>query len=394
MFRFSAFLLAAALGLTGPAFAQEREAAAPEGQPQMRLPAINVTEVIETALGDHVIASGAFQPAETVFVQPEIEGQATEELLADVGDTVEAGQVLARLSGSALTLQRSQLLASRAAAEAAIAQARAQVAEVRAARDEAVRTAERTKSLRAQGAVAQAALDQAQAQADTAEARVNAAIQGVAAAEAQIGLIDAQLEDLDLKLSRTNITAPVAGVIVERNARIGAIASAGGGSPMFTLIRDGKLELYADVSGQDVLRIKPGQSATLSVVGRPDPVLGTVRLVEPSIDSVTRLGRVRISLEDSSLVLDGMFAEADILVTERTGFAAPITAVAADNTVQLVEDGTVRKTPVKTGIRDGNLVEILEGVKTGDRVVSRAGAFVRDGDRINPVLAKTPVASN
>lgn len=390
MYRFSVLAVSLALGFAGSAFAAEPAAE----QREASLPAISVTRVVEATLRDRVIASGTFQPAETVFVQPQIEGQAIEELLAEVGDTVAAGQVLARLSGSALTLQRSQLLASRAAAEAAIAQARAQVSEAQAARDEAVRTAVRTKSLREQGTVAQAALDQAEAQAATAEARVNASVQGLAAAEAQIGLIEAQIADLDLNLSRTNITAPVAGVIVARNARIGAIASAGGGTPMFTMIRDGALELHADVTEQDLLRIEPGQQASLRTVGRMEPIAGQVRLVEPSVDPVTRLGRVRISLGDSSLVRDGMFAEAEILIEERRALAVPVTAIAADSTVKFVENGTVRRRPVAAGIRDGSLVEISSGLSLGDQLVSRAGAFVRDGDRINPISADAPVASN
>ena len=76
-----------------------------------------------------------------MLVQPQIEGQATEELFVEVGDQVEAGQVLARLSDSALTLSRSQLVASLSAAEAAVAQANAQVAEAEASMSEVIRRA-------------------------------------------------------------------------------------------------------------------------------------------------------------------------------------------------------------------------------------------------------------
>ncbi|MCA8881564.1 MAG: efflux RND transporter periplasmic adaptor subunit [Rhodobacteraceae bacterium] len=389
--RFAPALAILALAFLTPALAAETSA--PPDTVAASLPAIRVTPAANATLRDTVIATGLFQPAETVFIQPQIEGQAIEELKADVGDRVEAGQVLARLSDRTLSHQRSQLSASRAAAVASVAQSKAQIAEAQALRDDAERTLDRTRTLQKQGTASQAALDQAVAQSATASARLNAAVQGLAAAEAQIGLIDAQIADVDLNLSRTNVTAPVAGVIADRNARIGAIASAGG-TPMFTLIRDGALELYADVPEQDLLRIEAGQPATMRVVGRGLPVTGHVRLVEPTVDLDTRLGRVRIALDDPGLVRDGMFGEAEILVAQREALAVPVTAVAADSTVLLVQDGQVRRVPVETGIRDGSRIEIRSGLVQGDTLVSRAGVFVRDGDRINPVPDEAPAVSN
>lgn len=388
--RLAAVLAALAVTLPAPLAAQDAAAPAPV---TVALPAITVTPVAEARLRDRVIASGTFRAAETAYVQPEIEGQAVQEVLADVGDRVVAGQVLARLSQSALELQRSELLASRAAALASIAQAGAQVAEATAARDEALRSATRTRALRAQGNAAQAALDQAESSLATAEARVLAATEARASAEAQVGLIDAQIANVDLNLGRTGITAPVAGVIVARSAQVGAIASAAGG-PMFTIIRDGALELHADVTETDLMRLVPGQPVTLRALGQPLPLTGTVRVVEPTVDNATRLGRVRIAVDDSTLVRDGMFAEAEILVAERTALAAPVTAVAADGSALRVTDGQVARVPVTTGIRDGALVEIVDGLAAGNLLVTRAGAFVRPGDRINPVPADAPVASN
>jgi HlyD family secretion protein len=351
------------------------------------LPAIGVVAVAEATLKDRVVASGTVKPAETVLVQPQVEGQATEELFVDVGDRVEKGQVMARLSDSQLTLQRSQLVASLSAAEASVAQARAQIAEAEASRAESVRARDRARTLKAQGNIAQAALDDVESQALIADTRVNAAQQGLAAAEAQIGLIHAQIADVDLSISRTEIRAPVAGLVAERNARIGAIASASGGTAMFMLIRDGALELYADVVEADLLRLAPGQPASIRVAGVGDLLAGEVRLVEPTVDAGTRLGRVRIALEDPTRVRDGMFGEAEIIVAERTGNAVPVTAVAADGSVLRVADGVVERVPVTAGIRDGALLEIREGLEPGDLLVARAGAFVREGDRINPVVA-------
>jgi HlyD family secretion protein len=385
MLRVIASLIATASLAALPVHAADAPAEAPAAA--QILPAIGVVAVVEATLKDRVVASGTVKPAETVLVQPQVEGQATEELFVDVGDRVEKGQVMARLSDSQLTLQRSQLVASLSAAEASVAQARAQIAEAEASRAEAVRARDRARTLKAQGNIAQAALDDVESQALIADTRVNAAQQGLAAAEAQIGLIHAQIADVDLSISRTEIRAPVAGLVAERNARIGAIASATGGTAMFTLIRDGALELYADVVEADLLRLAPGQPAQVRMAGVATPITGTVRLVEPTVDASTRLGRVRVALDDPTQVRDGMFGEAEIIVAERAGNAVPVTAVAADGSVLRVKDGVVERVPVTAGIRDGALVEIREGLGQGDLLVARAGAFVREGDRINPVVA-------
>jgi HlyD family secretion protein len=355
------------------------------------LPAITVSVVELRSLRDRVIVSGLVNPVEEVQVAPLIEGQPIETLLADVGDEVEAGQILATLSKTTLELQKSQYLASLASARAAIAQAEAQLLESQASADEAQRVSERTSALKQQGTASQAAADQASANAIASAARVTVAKQSLEASKAQVALVEAQLANVDLQLSRSEVRAPVAGEITHRNAVVGSVASAAG-QPMFTLIRDGALELSADVAEIDLIRIAPGQTVRMVAVGSPEPITGSVRLVEPTIDTSTRLGRARITIDTPENVRAGMFMDAEILVVERETVAVPVTAVGASlegSTVMKVSEGTVARVPVKTGIRDGGWVEIVEGVAPGETVVTKAGAFVRDGDRINPVPAAT-----
>lgn len=368
------------------------ETAAPPPAPAATLPAISVSTVGTRLLRDRVIGSGLVGPVERVEVQPLIEGQPIETLMADVGDKVAEGQVLARLSTASLELQKSQAAASLASAQANVAQGQALILEAKAMAEDAARTNERTQALRAQGNSSQAAADTAAANAATSKARVASAEQSLEAARAQVTLAEAQLANIELQLSRTEVRAPVAGEIVERNARIGAIAAAGADN-MFVLIRDGALEVKADVAEADLVRLAPGQTALLRSVGTTEPLKGTIRLVEPAIDTESRLGRVRISFDDSNGVVSGMFIDAEILVAEREAVAVPVTAVGASPegaTVMKVVDGVVSRVTVKTGIRDGGWVEVVEGIAAGDTVVTKAGAFVRDGDRINPV----PYATN
>jgi HlyD family secretion protein len=387
-------ILAALLAFAPMLPAQAQEAAAAEsvtGAPAPALPAITVSTVVKKALSDRVIASGLIAAVEEIQVAPLVEGQPLDQLLVDVGDMVTEGQVLAVLSKTTLDLQKTEAVASLAAAKSNIAQAEAQLVEAKAASDEAQRVADRTAKLREQGTAPQAQADTARANAVSANARVMVATQGLEAARAQMALAEARLENVDLMLSRTDVKAPVAGRIVARNAKIGAIATASG-QPMFVITRDGALELRADVAEIDLLRLAAGQKAHLRAVGMADLLEGTLRLVEPAIDPVTRLGRARISVDSASDALrTGMFVEAEILTAEREGLAVPVTAIGSSpegSTVMRVRDGVVERVAVTTGIRDGGLVEIIEGLAEGDLVVTKAGAFVRAGDRINPVPAK------
>lgn len=372
--------------------ARAEEAAAAETAPAAApaLPAITVSTVTSQRMVDRVIASGLVSAVEEVQVAPLVEGQPLDQLLVDVGDMVTEGQVLAVLSKTTLDLQKTEAVASLAAAKSTIAQAQAQLVEAEAAAAEAQRVASRTAKLREQGTTPQAQLDTANSNAISANARVTVARQGLESARAQLALAEARLENVDLNLARTEVKAPVAGKIVARNAKIGAIATAAG-QPMFVITRDAALELRADVAEADILRLAPGQKARLRAVGMAEPLAGTVRLVEPAIDPVTRLGRVRISVDGTTDTLrTGMFVEAEIIAADRDTLAVPVTAVGSSPdgaTVMRVKDGVVESVAVKTGIRDGGFVEITEGLAQGDTVVTKAGAFVRAGDRINPVPA-------
>ncbi|MDZ7905047.1 MAG: efflux RND transporter periplasmic adaptor subunit [Cypionkella sp.] len=319
-------ILATALtpALTGPAFAQETAAAV--------LPSITVSATAQREMRDTVIASGLIVPAEEVQIFPMVQGQQIAELLVDVGDRVTAGQVLARLSSSAYSLQQSQL---------------------------------------------KAAVDAAKS-----------AGQDSAALEAELATVTKDLARAQLTLRQTDIKSPVAGEVSARSAELGAMAGASA-LPMFTIIRDGILELQADVSESDLLRLAAGQKAEMTVVGADAPLSGAVRLVEPTVNAATRLGRLRISVDDATRVRAGMFVEAGILVAQRSSIAVPVTAIGrfdGSATVMVISQGEAKRRPVKTGIREGGWIEILDGLTAGETIVTKAGSFVRDGDKINPIL--------
>ncbi|MCD7109183.1 efflux RND transporter periplasmic adaptor subunit [Rhizobium sp. DKSPLA3] len=390
----TACLLAATPALTRDALAQEATPPAADTQaaPETAYPSIVVTKAEMRTVTDRVIATGTIQAVEETFVQPLVEGLSIRSLAVDIGDTVEADGIMATLNDDALLLTRSQNEANLARAHASLAQYQAQLVEAQANAQEAVRVSARNAKLKEAGSVSTALADQTEAAAAAALARVNSAEQLIAVAQSDIKVVEAQISDVDLRLARTVVKAPVAGTVSARTAKVGAIA-AGAGQPLFTIIRDGAVEMRADVSESDLLKLAVGQKATLKLADSSVTLDGTIRLISPTVDADTRLGTVFISITEPERARVGMYANADITVAEKQALALPLTAVTSGKTetvVRKVRDGVVEMARVETGIQDGRYIEIRTGLEDGDEVVAKAGAYVRDGDRITPVKATAP----
>ncbi|MGG6896904.1 MULTISPECIES: efflux RND transporter periplasmic adaptor subunit [Rhizobium] len=356
-------------------------------KPKQNLPAIVITTAATRKLTDKVVATGTVKAVEEVYIQPQVDGLSIRTLNADVGDKVEANSTLAALNDDALVLQKSQMKATRAKGEASLAQLHAQLAEARANAEEAELQRVRAVAMGAKGTMSTSSVEQANAAAAANKAREASAEQAIAVAEADLKVTDSQIADTDLKLARTGIKTPVAGTVASRNARVGAIAN-GNGDPLFTIIRNSQLELVVDVSESDITKIAIGQKARISLSGSREKLAGTVRLVAPIVDSVTRLGAVHVSIDEGEKARAGMYGSAEIIIRQEEGVALPLTAVNTDengSSARKVENGVVKFVNVETGIQDGAYIEILNGLQAGEDVVAKAGAYVRDGDRITPV---------
>ncbi|CDZ34772.1 Efflux transporter, RND family, MFP subunit [Neorhizobium galegae bv. officinalis] len=388
-------LAAGSVLIPNSAVAQDAAKPAP-AQTEIKLPSIIVTEAIEKPLIDRVIATGTVRPVEEVYVQPLVDALSIKTLNADVGDEVKADSVLATLNDDALILEKSQLQANKAKAEAGLAQYKAQVIEAEANLADAKRQRDRTQRLSQSGTSTVSQLEQANALVEVSDAKLNAAKQAVAVGQSDIKVVDAQIEDINLKLARTGVKAPVGGVISVRNAKVGAIAS-GTGNPLFTIIKDSAIELVADLSETDIQKIKAGQKAIVTVAGGKVKIEGKVRLVSPTVDAVTRLGAVHIVIDDETGARSGMYGSAEIVITETNALVLPLSAVTTGrngSTARKVEDNVVKQVKIETGIQDGGFVQVVSGLTAGDIVVAKAGAFVRDGDKIAPVPAEPATIAN
>lgn len=388
-------LLGAAAGFAGRNLtlrAETRAAAqaAPDapGGPVVRKPAVPAVTVAvartENFL-DRQFVSGTLVARDEAMVGVQIDGLRIVELLAEDGDRVEKGQVLARLDRTQLDAMLAQNDAATARAEAAIAQAHSQIDQTEAMRNQASADLARARKLEP-GILAASTLDQRIALARSTEAQFNAAQNALAVAEADRRSREAERRELMVRIGRTDVRAPVAGLISRRTARLGTLAM-GTADPLFRIIADGAIDLEAEVPQDSLARLKLGMQALIDLPGGERPVTGTVRLISSEVDKTTRLGKVRLALPLDAPARIGSFASGWVEVERRNAVAVPAAAVTqagAGDTIQVVREGRVEIRQVTCGVTNEGLIELRSGLAAGETVVLRAAAFLRNGDAVRP----------
>ncbi len=274
-----------------------------------------------------------------------------------VGDHVRRGQLLAQLDDSVLEPQVAQLAASLAKARA---QAVLSAAEYR-----------RALAIGPNGGLSRQNIEQSQA-----TAAMDAANERMFAAE---------LRQKRAELALTRIVAPVAGIVLTRDAEVGQVASPGGPA-LFTLEDAGRVELKGQVTEQDLAALKIGQPAQVYLIGYPHPFSGRIWLLGATINPQTRLGQVRIALKPNPALRPGAFARAVILESHAERPVLPQTAVMTDSAGSYVfvvnrKNVAVRRSVVLGGVIASGVV-INKGLTGRERVVTLAGGFLQSGEAV------------
>ncbi len=381
-------ILTSSLGAAGFAVFVIAAAQAAEAPRVVAPPTVSVVAAIDRPFVDRLFVSGTLVAREEAEVAAQIDGLTIVELDAEEGDVVAAGQVLARLDRSQIDAQIAQNDAATARADAAIAQAKSAIDQAQAQLGFAHDDYDRAAKLGPQ-IMAAATIEQRETALRTAEAQLAAAQHALAVAEADRKSRDGERRELEVRLARTDVKAPVAGIVSERNARAGA-AAAIAGAPLFRIIKDGAIDLEAEAPEQALPRLAVGMSASLTLPGLAEPVTGTVRLIGAEVDKASRTGKVRIALDPKAPAHVGGFASAEIVVARSQGVGVPASAVerdAAGARTLIVRDGVVELRKVTLGVTEGDALEIASGVAPGETVVARAAAFLRPGDRVRAVPA-------
>jgi HlyD family secretion protein len=184
------------------------------------------------------------------------------------------------------------------------------------------------------------------------------------------------------------VQAPVAGLIASSSAVIGAVAS-GKGEALFSIIARSEFDLIGLVPVRDIGKLKVDQAARIKIVGAGQ-VDGRVRRVASTVEPNVQLGQVTISVTSNERLLVNSSGRALIKTGQSCGVSVPLTAVlygTAGTVVQVVRRARIETKRVEVGLMSGGQIEIRDGLADGDIVVARAGALLREGDPVRPVMA-------
>lgn len=184
------------------------------------------------------------------------------------------------------------------------------------------------------------------------------------------------------------VTAPVAGVIATSTAQIGNLASAKG-EALFTIVARSEYDLVGLVATSDVRKLAVNQTATVRIAGAGD-IDGKVRRIGPTVEPNIQQGMVYIGISSQKRLLLNASGRALIKTGQSCNVAVPLTAVqysSAGTVVQLIRRNRVETKRVEIGLMSGGNIEVRDGLNDGDIVVARAGALLREGDPVRPVMA-------
>jgi RND family efflux transporter MFP subunit len=352
---------------------------------------VTVVAAKEADVTEKIPVVGSLAAREEVQVYPLIEGRAIMHILVEVGQKVKKGQPLALLdqTETLLLLDKNAVSGQRADAAVAVEASRLDVAMVTL--KEALKVVERSRALQPKGAVSQQVLDEHENAYARAVAECALAQQSLSLAKADAALIARERDEIELSIERSTVRAPESGMVLRRTARIGAMTSISA-NPLFVLAKDAAVEFVAQVTETSFARLGEGMPAEISVAGYDGAINGTVRLNAAELDPVTRSGEVRIDLGGVTSLKPGMFARGSINALARRNIVLPgsaVTTAGGKSNVFVVDNDVVDLRSVTIGARQDGLVEILGGVREGEMVVVKSGAFLKADEKVRPIMASS-----
>lgn len=340
--------------------------AAPAAAPAVELAAGDVARATRTELVTTLAVSGGLKAVDSALVKARVAAEVTR-LTVREGDRVAAGQVLGRLDDTELRWRLKQ-----AEDQAAAAQAQLEIAE---------RTLANNRALVDQGFISKTALD-------TSVSSANGARASLQAAQAAAELARKSVKD-------TEIRSPIAGLVSQRFVQPGERVSVD--ARLVEIVDLSRLELEAAVTPEDVLGVRVGQPAVLSVDGLAAPVPAKVVRINPATQAGTRAVMTYLQVQPGAAAAglrQGLFARGTVETGRKAALVVPASALRFDQArpyVLVVADGVARVKPVVLGAR-GDVgfggapeaaVEVTSGLAEGETVLRGSVGALRDGTRVS-----------
>lgn len=300
------------------------------------------------------------------------------------GSKVTEGEIIARLENADVTAAMDQAAASVNVAKANVQQAQAELVDAQAAFN-------RNGELLGKGFISPFAYD-------TVTARYHKAQAALRGFGAEVAVAEANHRAARIAVEQTLIRAPFDGVVLTKSANIGDVVTPFSSAldakgAVVTMADMDTLEVEADVSESNLPKVKLGQPCEIQLDALPDLRLrGVVQRIVPTVDRAKATVLVKIRFVDHDpQVLPEMsakvaFLEKEMAANQRTARVAvlsdAITQRNGKNVIFLLKDGKAVETPIETGEKIGDMVEVLKGAKAGDKVILRPGDGLDNGDKV------------
>lgn len=378
--RITAFLFSLILCAGAGYYVYDESLASVDTEPKPKKDESVSVEVVDSQrcdLDERVDLVGSLEAVDQVQIRSRIIGY-LEKIPFDIGDAVRADEIVIELSE--LTY-RERVSKANQAHKVALAQQGAATAR----RDQIQLEVVRLKELAADG------VGTAQQQED-AQSRLAVAKAEIGLEEARVSEASAELNDAKKALGELKIKTPISGVVAERSVEVGDLAKSE--EVLMRIVNLKRIRTVVHVVERDYEKVCKGQKATVevdSVSGKT--FTGNVVARAPVVDPETRTARVIIDIENTGEFLKpGMHARVSIVASHRNDAQViPISALQERNGRQFVfvseSEKVARRRFVTTGIRDGELVEVLSGIEPDASVITLGSRLVQDGSSISATRA-------
>lgn len=313
----------------------------------------------------------------------------------DLGSVVRRGDVIAQVEPRDYELRLQQAAAALAQARATVGlplegsedqfdpETTSAVKEAKAVLNEAMRNRERVMKLSDEGVLSKSELDTVESAYGVALNRRDAALEEARTRQAVLAQRRAEFDLAKQQLADTSLRAPFDGAVQSRLANLGEFLAAG--SPVVKLVKVDPLRLRVEVPERDAASVRVSQRVRLTVEGDTNLYSGTLTRVSPAIDDQSRMLIAEADVRNDGSLRPGLFARAQIVTkADEEGLAVPENALitfAGLEKVVVLQDGKARENVVTTGRRGSGWVEIISGLKPGERVVLEPGN-IRTGEAL------------
>jgi multidrug resistance efflux pump len=371
-----------------------------------QIPLVEVAPASQGLIEEKILRTGDIAPYTQVTIYSKVQGW-VENINVREGDRVKEGQVL-------VTLDIREAEAAVAQAQANLEASRARVQQVKATAEETVQSQiqqtkanlelaeadwRRFQELHEKNFISRQQLDEARTKYNVAQAAYNLALNSLrqrtwetdlALAEAQVRQAKAALDLTQAQLQNLIILSPMNGGVTKRYVDPGTMVK--DTTPILNLMDLSQMKMVVNVIEREFIHLQKGQPVNITVTAFPERTFtGKIEIINPALELQSRTAEIQISIPNPGFLLKpGMFGRVEILLRSNPqAILVPIQSVISEQNqdwVFVLEGTKAVRRPVKKGVVRDAAVEILQGIRQGDQVITTGHSALKNGAQVRLTL--------